>query len=386
MLLSAFGFILQKRFLDFCKTLIEGVVTTKMELDETIEKCIPEYFGRYRKIRKIGSGAFSVVILVENVKTHEQFAAKAVTRQALISEGIFDRFEQELRLMQSFDHPNIVKVFDIVYLEEIIFLVMEYCAKGELFNYIVQRGVLADFQIKKILRQIVSALNYLHDRNIAHRDIKPENILLDADTNVKLADFGLCHSTSKNQMLMTPCGSPFYAPPEIVANQPYDGKKGDMWSLGVVLFSMATGSLPWTEMNQTQLLQQIMHADFVVPVTVSPDIRALIQALMSANPSARPSSKDVLSLPWLNEQTHESIRHNKLSKVVPATHAMRTQVITGATSSMVHKKQIIVRPNCSSTPKPKMTCSFELSPIMGLVRKVPASIHNRNTKDDFSVK
>ena len=345
---------------------------------------VPETFGKYRRLRKIGAGAFSVVVLCENMKTKQQFAAKVVSRQSIIQKGIYDRFEQELRLLQSFDHPNIVKLYDIVYTEKLIFLIMENCARGELFNYIVQSGVLADFQIKQFLRQIASALDYLHKRNIAHRDIKPENILLDAQTNCKLADFGLCHETMSNQLLMTPCGSPFYAPPEIVTNSPYDGKKGDMWSLGVVLFTMATGALPWTEMNQAQLIQQIIHADYVVPLTVSPDIRALIQELMSPNPSARPSPSDILALPWLEEKP-ELRNQIKISRQIQL-HPQFIQTPTATSSSLFHKKQLIVRPNFPSSGKVKMTASVELSPIMGLVRKVPSAHHTKVAKDDSGIK
>ncbi|EAY00485.1 CAMK family protein kinase [Trichomonas vaginalis G3] len=248
---------------------------------------------------------------------------------------------------------------------------MEYCSRGELFSYLLQNGVLADFQIKHMLSQLVNALVYLHGRNIAHRDIKPENILIDQDLNVKLADFCLCHSTSNQQMLLTPCGSPFYAPPEIISNIPYDGKKGDMWSLGVVVFTMATGALPWTETNQTQLLQQIVNADYVVPVTVSPNIRHLIQALMDPNPSKRPSAEEVKSLPWMQENFDYPFGKPKLSaKVLEKSFNSRASYgYNTPASATVNKKSLIVRPTVPAG-KARTICTVELSPMIDIVRKV----------------
>ena len=126
--------------------------------------------------------------------------------------------------MQSLNHPAIVKIEELVFGEKLIFLIMEYCPRGDLFSYIVRAEKLPDFVIKKILRQLLEALAYLHERKLAHRDIKPENILISIAGNAKLGDFGLCHSTSSQRLLTTPCGSPLYAPPEIITGKPYDGQ------------------------------------------------------------------------------------------------------------------------------------------------------------------
>lgn len=356
-------------------------------IDDTYEIDIPVQFGKYRFIKKIGGGAFSCVILVENVKTQEPFACKVVSRELLMKERILDRFEQELRILQTLDHPNIVKIHDIVFQELLIIVVMEYCSRGELFGYLLQNGILADFQIKHMLIQLVDALVYLHGRNIAHRDIKPENILLDADLNVKLADFGLCHTTNCKQLLVTPCGSPYYAPPEIISNIPYDGKKGDMWSLGVVIFTMATGALPWTEANQVLLLQQIVKANYVVPVTVSPNIRHLIMQLMDINPANRPSAEEVARLPWLQENFEMPFgKHRALGLKSNKEIAFHARASYGysqpATASAVNKKSLIVRPAIPAG-KARTICTVELAPIIDLVRKVPlGSRQVRRAKDD----
>lgn len=349
------------------------------QIDERFPISVPTTFGHYKYLRNIGSGAFSLVCLVEHVKTKKQYAAKIVSREFLLNEGAFDRFEQEVRVLQSFDHKNIVKVEEIVFDTKLIFVVMEYCSHGELFNFIVQNGFLDDIIVKKFLYQLAEALVYLHDRHIAHRDIKPENILLDSELNVKLADFGLCHTINKKRLLSTPCGSPFYAPPEVVSGSNYDGEKSDMWSLGVVLFTMCTGSLPWREENQTKLLNQIIKSDYNVPLSVPPHYRELIMKLMNPNPSERPTAYEITQIPWLVESIQQLsepdpiARARKLIKKQARAQSFgydEIEVEEHATMShgVVAKRRLIVRPDVR---KKKATASVELSPILGLVRKVP---------------
>jgi serine/threonine protein kinase len=262
------------------------------------EVLIPHTFGHYEFIKIIGYGAFSVVALVQHKTTGAQYASKICSREILIEMEAFERFERELRIMQSLKHPNIVCLEDIVFDDNLIYLIMEYCEKGELFQYIIDQRKLNEPFARKMFSQIVNGLIYIHTRNIAHRDIKPENIFLDSDLNAKIGDFGLCFS-GKLDLLKTPCGSPFYAAPEVVAGEEYDGKMSDIWSLGVVLFTMVTGSLPWKDMNQTALFLQIENADFVIPRFVSSDCRDLLMMLMSKNPSERPTAVEILSHPWV---------------------------------------------------------------------------------------
>lgn len=270
-------------------------------IDEAHVLKVPKVFGKYEYLKTIGSGSFSAVVLCRHVYTRRLFACKVVSRELLVEQQIFDRFEQEVRILQSLHHPYIVHVETLVFSEDYIYLVMEYCPNGELFQRIVQTGGLDETETRRIFKQICEALSFVHSHNIAHRDLKPENILLDKDMNAKLADFGLCHTTSPQKLLLTPCGSPFYAPPEIINNEEYDGKKADIWSLGVVLYTMATGSLPWTETNQTQLFIQIREADILVPPHVNPLVQHLLRMMLSRNPAVRPSCEEILSLPWVQE-------------------------------------------------------------------------------------
>ena len=336
-------------------------------IDQSYKILIPQTFGKYEYIRKIGGGSFSIVILAKNRNSHNYFACKVVSRTLLVEQNIFDRFEQEVRVLQSFNHPNIIRIEDIVFDDDLIFLVMEYCSIVELFSYIIEHGSLTEFQITRLLRQILSSLVYIHERNIAHRDLKPENILLDENLNIKLIDFGLCHQISIKQFLMTPCGSPYYAPPEIVINNPYDGKKSDMWSLGVVLFSMATGSLPWTENNQTALLDQIVRAEYTIPNTVPLNIRNLILNLMNPIPDNRFSAEEASNLEWLME-TNKDFEIKMLQFKRPRSLSFGQE--PNPIQIIKPKKQLIVRPRLPSAGV-KNYPTTELTPILNLIRKTP---------------
>lgn len=278
---------------------MEGAYMKCCIADEDVE--VPIIFGKYKIIKIIGTGAFSIVALVTTLSNSQLYACKICSRKSLNENNLFYRFEREVRTLQTLNHPNIVRLYDVVYEDNLIYLIMEYCQHGELFQFIIDQQRVPEFLARNIFKQLLDAIAYIHSKSVAHRDIKPENILLDAENNAKIADFGLCHPIT-NKLLETPCGSPFYAPPEVIANEQYDGKASDVWSLGVVLFTMVTGSLPWRQANQTQLYLQIQNADFVIPGFVTPNCRDIIQRCMSHNPSERPMPMDLIMHPWFEEQ------------------------------------------------------------------------------------
>ena len=282
------------------KNMCEGV---EVVLDDLHTLHVPTRIGQhYNFIRLVGNGSNSAVVLVEQIPTKKLYAAKVVSRAMLENENTLIRFEQELRILQSLKHPNIVQLRDVVYNPDNIYLIMDYCSNGELFLHIIENGELAECDARRLFRQIVEAIAYIHKRNIAHRDLKPENILLDENMNAKLCDFGLCHIANDKELLLTPCGSPFYAPPEIINNAKYDGKKADIWSLGIVLFTMLTGSLPWTEVEPVhKLYEQIANAKIKIPMCFPVSLRILIKEMTSIIPSHRPTCEQILVSPWVND-------------------------------------------------------------------------------------
>ena len=147
--------------------------------------------------------------------------------------------------MRILRHPNIIQLYEIIETDDYIFLVTEYAEQGELFKLMSEEVRLSERAAGRIFIQIMNAVSYMHRLGIAHRDLKPENILLDVDFNIKLIDFGLSNYVEDGVKLSTACGSPCYAPPEMVSGNKYDGKTGDIWSLGIIFYGMICGSLPF---------------------------------------------------------------------------------------------------------------------------------------------
>lgn len=338
-------------------------------VDEGQELKIPIKFDRYEYVKMIGSGAFSIVALVRHRGTRQLYASKICSRQILLENNCFDRFEQEVRTLQLLKHPNLVSLEDVVFDEHLIFLILEYCSNGELFKYIIDQSKLDERLAKRIFVQIVSGLQYVHSKNIAHRDIKPENILLDGDLNAKIADFGLCHATNSKILLKTPCGSLFYAPPEVIMNEEYDGKLSDIWSLGVVLFTMVTGSLPWKETNQTAVFSQIRKAEYAVPRYVSKNCSDLIYSLMKLNPMDRLTIDQILDHPWLNETDG----FNALMLIESGATASKSE--KDIRSSKISRKDIVVRPQFMGKAPPLSASTPQLAsliqPVQVMLRKAP---------------
>lgn len=183
---------------------------------------------------------------------------------------------------------------------------MEYVKGGELFGYIGDQGKLQEIDVVHLFRQIITALMYCHRLNIHHRDLKPENILLDRDTGtIKLVDFGMAALQPTGKKLTTPCGSPHYAAPEVIRTMSYDGAKADIWSCGVILYVMLTGSPPFNysghDCDLKDLFRSIAQADYVMPSDISKEAQDLIRRILVPDPRRRISIEAIWGHPFLNK-------------------------------------------------------------------------------------
>lgn len=281
-------------------------------MDDSTKKVIS--LDDFEMVRQIGSGAFSKVYLVKKKETNTYYAAKVLNTQ--IDEDSDGKQEtlfiyREVKLVSSLNHPSILAFigYSPTDFRSLPFptLVTEYAPNGTLREIIkLELSGLAPKgwdDTRKLINiyGIAVGLQYLHENEIIHRDLKPENILIDQYGRIKISDFGLSKliENKMNGLTKTPCGSPCYASPECISGHPYDGKKSDIWSCGVILYAITTGLLPWTKRNQAKMFQQIRHGEYAIPSFVSNTCANLISRLMTVDNKQRITIEEALEHPFL---------------------------------------------------------------------------------------
>lgn len=185
-------------------------------------------------------------------------------------------------------------------------LALEYCPGGDLFELLVENGCLPLDQVHEYFVQLVRAIEYCHRRGVCHRDLKPENILITKDGRLKVADFGMAGLLNPLSLLETSCGSPQYCAPEVISGELYCGTKADVWSLGVILFAMTTGGLPFDDDNLPRLMRKVCSGMFFMPPEVPADLADLIRGMLAVDPEVRLSVEDIIKSAWFTGSPHGS--------------------------------------------------------------------------------
>ncbi|GFR13002.1 hypothetical protein TNCT_708211 [Trichonephila clavata] len=257
------------------------------------------HIGRYRLLKTIGKGNFAKVKLAKHLPTGKEVAIKIIDKTQLNPSSLQKLF-REVRIMKILDHPNIVKLFQVIETEKTLYLVMEYASGGEVFDYLVAHGRMKEKEARAKFRQIVSAVQYCHQKRIIHRDLKAENLLLDGEMNIKIADFGFSNEFVPGQKLDTFCGSPPYAAPELFQGKKYDGPEVDVWSLGVILYTLVSGSLPFDGANLKELRERVLRGKYRIPFYMSTDCENLLKKFLVLNPSKRASLEAIMKDKWMN--------------------------------------------------------------------------------------
>ncbi|XP_012718075.2 serine/threonine-protein kinase MARK2 isoform X9 [Fundulus heteroclitus] len=270
----------------------------------SMSRCPPTddvpHIGNYRLLKTIGKGNFAKVKLARHVLTGKEVAVKIIDKTQLNSSSLQKLF-REVRIMKMLNHPNIVKLFEVIETEKTLYLVMEYASGGEVFDYLVAHGRMKEKEARAKFRQIVSAVQYCHQKCIVHRDLKAENLLLDADMNIKIADFGFSNEFTLGNKLDTFCGSPPYAAPELFQGKKYDGPEVDVWSLGVILYTLVSGSLPFDGQNLKELRERVLRGKYRIPFYMSTDCENLLKKFLILNPSKRGSlEQQIMRDRWMN--------------------------------------------------------------------------------------
>lgn len=256
--------------------------------------------GDYLVKREIGHGTYGVVKLGEHKVTKQQVAIKVISKSSIKDSKAKARVEQELRLLPLLDHPHIVKVYQVVEDEDHYMIIMEHLTGGELFQYIVKKRRVNERESRYFFRQIVSALDYCHQNAIIHRDMKPENVLLDSNMQIRIIDFGFANFFHPQSTLSTFCGSPYYASPEMVRGMEYIGPEVDIWSLGVTLFTMLSGKLPFNSYNLRTFHRKVIKGEYEMPVYFSQAVGSLISGILVCDKRKRMTMEQIKLHTWTN--------------------------------------------------------------------------------------
>uniref|UniRef100_A0A8C7G6I1 non-specific serine/threonine protein kinase n=1 Tax=Oncorhynchus kisutch TaxID=8019 RepID=A0A8C7G6I1_ONCKI len=260
------------------------------------------HVGNYRLLKTIGKGNFAKVKLARHILTGREVAIKIIDKTQLNPNSL-----QKVRILPVTDLSlfYIVKLFEVIETERTLYLVMEYASGGEVFDYLVAHGRMKEKEARAKFRQIVSAVQYCHQKHIVHRDLKAENLLLDADMNIKIADFGFSNEFTMGNKLDTFCGSPPYAAPELFQGKKYDGPEVDVWSLGVILYTLVSGSLPFDGQNLKELRERVLRGKYRIPFYMSTDCENLLKRFLVLNPAKRGTLEQIMKDRWINAGSEE---------------------------------------------------------------------------------
>ncbi|XP_065058140.1 maternal embryonic leucine zipper kinase-like isoform X2 [Rhopilema esculentum] len=329
-------------------------MSVRSEEDEDEEIYFPEELDEFyeNKYTKLGSGAFSKVLLAEHRGTQEMVAVKVMSKEKLKKKNNLHRFKCEVDALKILVHQNICQLFQVVESDGYISLVMEHCPGGELFDYIVSKKKLPESEARILFRQILSAVAFTHEHGIAHRDIKPENMLLNNEKSIKMIDFGLSVKpvSGLGVPLLTRVGSPAYAAPELVSGELYYGNQTDVWSLGVALYAILCGRLPFDEDTTEELYEEIKKGEYFKPKHLSKGSAKLISKMLEVNPKKRITVPELLEDDWVtNGKELERVTSESSLPVSSVDEKLAEQVATALGISLENVTKIIEKKEYDNT-------------------------------------
>ena len=292
---------------------------------------------QYEIMSKLGEGNFSIVYLSTHKLTKERVAIKVLDKTKIKNISDKTRIEREISILKKLHHFNIINIYSTIEDKYTIYIIQEFVSGKDLLEYITSKRSLDEKEACHIFQQLIFCVEYIHKLNISHRDLKPDNILLTNEKNIKLIDFGLSNFYNKNNnnnnnisnnksiknktknnrnnrnniinlynnnnSLSTPCGSPFYAAPEMLKGENYNGLYIDIWSCGIILYYMLTGNFPFYDNdngNISLLYKKIIEGRFNIPNYLSLNAKDLIKKILVTNPKKRIKINNIMKHPWFN--------------------------------------------------------------------------------------
>ncbi|KAL2575486.1 hypothetical protein GLYMA_16G020200v4 [Glycine max] len=258
--------------------------------------------GKYELGKTIGEGSFAKVKFAKNVENGNHVAIKILDRNHVLRHKMMEQLKKEISAMKMINHPNVVKIYEVMASKTKIYIVLELVNGGELFNKIAKNGKLKEDEARRYFHQLINAVDYCHSRGVYHRDLKPENLLLDSNGVLKVTDFGLStYAQQEDELLRTACGTPNYVAPEVLNDRGYVGSTSDIWSCGVILFVLMAGYLPFDEPNHAALYKKIGRAQFTCPSWFSPEAKKLLKLILDPNPLTRIKVPELLEDEWFKK-------------------------------------------------------------------------------------
>ncbi|KAH0793492.1 CAMK family protein kinase [Histomonas meleagridis] len=262
-------------------------------------------YGDYNMLGTIGTGSTGKVKLAEHKVTGAKVAIKIIKKAKFNQQPDLEKkIKHEIAIMKLFDNSHLLQFINVCESKSHLFIITEYAPNKELFDYLVERGNLEVSEAMKFFRQIIYGLEFLHDHSICHCNLKPENILLDEHNNVKISDFGFARWI-KTKITGTFCGSPHYLSPEVLKRKPYDGRKLDIWSSGVILYALL-GRLPFEDTSLHNLLHKIVSCEYEIPQNLPDDVKDLISKILTEDPAKRITLKEIKAHPAFRRDIPES--------------------------------------------------------------------------------
>jgi serine/threonine protein kinase len=236
--------------------------------------------GHYILEKKIGHGAFAKVELATHEYLNLKVAIKIISRKKISVDVNFARCLNEINIYKELNHKNVIKMFEVLRSANYLYIVMEYAAGGDLYTLLNNKTRLSETETRFYFRQIINGLEYIHTQGYSHRDLKLENILLTDQNQIKIADFGLSNKFVEGKLMETSCGSLRYATPEILKGKKYSGELADVWSCGIIMFTLLAGYHPFDDEVYGMILKKIMKSNYAMPTDISSQAVDLIKRIL----------------------------------------------------------------------------------------------------------
>ena len=306
-----------------CTSLLDKVSLKKPISDPVAPESIVRQVNSIREsfilLKILGSGTFGNVILVKDKQSGLERAAKELIK-GTFDQNQFTGFLQELVILKSFvisnqDHPSVMKFYEVVETSTRFYIITEYLSGGQLFERLSKTPVVNEKVAAKYMFNVIISLNYIHKNGLTHKDIKPENLLLEfdaPDAHLKLVDYGFSLLKKTATGTKGPVGSVTYMPPEKFKSEETD--KSDIWSMGVILFIILSGRVPFQGKTDSETMQKILNKPLSMSSkaweTVSDDAKSLVARMLDKDPENRPSAEEIIMDPWFFSYTKNTITDN----------------------------------------------------------------------------